>query len=57
MALATIRAETSSFLPISEKPSRFNTSPGVADFSAAYNTGLEILPDRFAVLMPAPVNA
>ena len=28
MALATIRAETESFKPISELPSRFNTSPG-----------------------------
>lgn len=28
MALATIRAETGSFLPISEFESRFNTSPG-----------------------------
>lgn len=28
MALATIRAETGSFLPISEFVSRFNTSPG-----------------------------
>ncbi len=28
MALATIRAETESFEPISELPSRFNTSPG-----------------------------
>ena len=28
MALATIRAETESFLPISEGVSRFNTSPG-----------------------------
>lgn len=28
MALATIRAETESFLPVSEGPSRFNTSPG-----------------------------
>jgi peptidoglycan L-alanyl-D-glutamate endopeptidase CwlK len=28
MALATIRAETGSFLPISEGQSRFNTSPG-----------------------------
>lgn len=28
MALATIRAETGSFVPISEGPSRFNTSPG-----------------------------
>ncbi len=28
MALATIRAETESFLPISEFQSRFNTSPG-----------------------------
>ena len=28
MALATIRAETESFLPISEFPSQFNTSPG-----------------------------
>jgi peptidoglycan L-alanyl-D-glutamate endopeptidase CwlK len=28
MALATIRAETSAFLPISEGVSRFNTSPG-----------------------------
>ncbi|MGH7492208.1 MAG: peptidoglycan-binding protein [bacterium] len=28
MALATIRAETESFEPISEWPSRFNTSPG-----------------------------
>jgi putative chitinase len=27
MALATIRAETESFLPVSEAPSRFNTSP------------------------------
>src|SRR5579862_6662112 len=28
MALATVRAETGSFLPISEGQSRFNTSPG-----------------------------
>jgi hypothetical protein len=28
MALATIRAETAAFLPISERPSHFNTSPG-----------------------------
>lgn len=28
MALATIRAETESFEPVSEAPSRFNTSPG-----------------------------
>jgi putative chitinase len=28
MALATIRAETGSFLPVSEGQSRFNTSPG-----------------------------
>jgi peptidoglycan L-alanyl-D-glutamate endopeptidase CwlK len=28
MALATIRAETESFQPISEGPSKFNTSPG-----------------------------
>jgi putative chitinase len=27
MALATIRAETESFLPVAESPSRFNTSP------------------------------
>jgi putative chitinase len=32
MALATIRAETESFLPISEGISRFNTSPGGAPF-------------------------
>jgi hypothetical protein len=32
MALATIRAETGSFLPISEFESRFNTSPGGAPF-------------------------
>jgi len=32
MALATIRAETSSFLPISEGISRFNTSPGGQPF-------------------------
>ncbi len=32
MALATIRAETESFRPISEGPSRFNTSPGGPDF-------------------------
>jgi putative chitinase len=32
MALATIRAETESFQPISEGRSRFNTSPGGHDF-------------------------
>ncbi len=32
MALATIRAETGSFLPISEGQSRFNTSPGGQPF-------------------------
>ncbi|HLK47495.1 MAG TPA: peptidoglycan-binding protein [Bryobacteraceae bacterium] len=32
MALATIRAETESFEPISESPSRFNTSPGGLPF-------------------------
>jgi putative chitinase len=32
MALATIRAETESFLPISEGQSMFNTSPGGAPF-------------------------
>lgn len=33
MALATIRAETEIFLPLSEFPSRFNTPPGGAPFS------------------------
>src|SRR5438105_6352179 len=28
MALGTIRAETECFLPLSEEPSKFNTSPG-----------------------------
>jgi putative chitinase len=32
MALATIRAETESFLPIAEAPSRFNTAPGGPPF-------------------------
>ncbi len=32
MALATIRAETESFLPVSERQSRFNTSPGGSPF-------------------------
>jgi putative chitinase len=32
MALATIRAETASFLPISEGQSHFNTSPGGSPF-------------------------
>ena len=32
MALATIRAETGSFLPISEGQSRYNTSPGGSPF-------------------------
>jgi peptidoglycan L-alanyl-D-glutamate endopeptidase CwlK len=32
MALATIRAETASFMPIAEGQSRFNTSPGGAAF-------------------------
>ncbi len=32
MALATIRAETESFLPVSEGQSRFNTSPGGKPF-------------------------
>ncbi|HEY9746410.1 MAG TPA: peptidoglycan-binding protein, partial [Oculatellaceae cyanobacterium] len=32
MALATIRAETSSFAPISEYQSKYNTSPGSAPF-------------------------
>jgi peptidoglycan L-alanyl-D-glutamate endopeptidase CwlK len=32
MALATIRAETESFLPISEGQSKFNTSPGGQPF-------------------------
>lgn len=31
-ALATIRAETEGFVPIAERPSRFNTSPGGAPF-------------------------
>lgn len=34
MALATIRAESEGFLPISEYPSRFNTRPGQPAFSA-----------------------
>ncbi|WP_095196128.1 C1 family peptidase [Pseudomonas sp. Irchel 3A7] len=33
-ALGTIRAETEGFVPISEFPSKFNTSPGMAPFSA-----------------------
>jgi putative chitinase len=33
MALATIRAETECFLPLSEQPSRFNTSPGGHPFN------------------------
>jgi len=33
-ALGTIRAETEGFLPISEMPSQYNTSPGKAPFSA-----------------------
>jgi len=33
MALATIRAETESFEPIAEMPSRFNTSPGGHPFN------------------------
>jgi putative chitinase len=33
MAIATIRAETGSFAPISEGVSRFNTSPGEPDFA------------------------
>ena len=32
MALSTIRAETEVFLPISERPSKFNTSPGGRPF-------------------------
>jgi putative chitinase len=32
MALATIRAETECFLPLTEQPSRFNTSPGGPPF-------------------------
>ena len=32
MALATIRAETECFLPLTEQPSRFNTSPGGRPF-------------------------
>jgi putative chitinase len=33
MALATIRAETETFTPLSEFPSKFNTPPGGAPFS------------------------
>jgi predicted chitinase len=33
-ALATLRAETAGFIPISEYPSRYNTLPGQAPFSA-----------------------
>jgi len=33
-ALGTIRAETEGFVPISEFPSKFNTSPGMPPFSA-----------------------
>ncbi|MHA6205953.1 C1 family peptidase [Dyella soli] len=33
-ALGTIRAETEGFVPISEFPSHFNTTPGMAAFSA-----------------------
>jgi putative chitinase len=32
MSLATIRAETAGFVPISESPNRFNTSPGGVPF-------------------------
>lgn len=32
MALATVRAETESFLPVEEEPSRWNTSPGGTPF-------------------------
>ena len=39
MALATIRAETSTFLPISEGVSRFNTSPGGQQFDLYDNRG------------------
>jgi peptidoglycan L-alanyl-D-glutamate endopeptidase CwlK len=39
MALATIRAETASFRPISEGISRFNTSPGSHPFNRYDNRG------------------
>ncbi len=39
MALATIRAETASFLPISEGVSHFNTSPGGQPFDLYDNLG------------------
>jgi peptidoglycan L-alanyl-D-glutamate endopeptidase CwlK len=32
MALATIRAETEAFLPLAERPSKYNTSPGGRPF-------------------------
>ncbi len=41
MALATIRAETEGFAPISEGQSRFNTPPGGAPFSL-YDPGTEV---------------
>lgn len=41
MALGTIRAESEGFLPIAELPSRFNTTPGLAPFSA-YDAGTRI---------------
>lgn len=41
MALGTIRAESEGFLPIAELPSRFNTAPGLAPFSA-YDAGTRI---------------
>ncbi|MBM3117326.1 peptidoglycan-binding protein [Jeongeupia naejangsanensis] len=41
MALATIRAETEGFVPISEGVSKFNTAPGKPPFSA-YDPGTDI---------------
>jgi predicted chitinase len=40
-ALATIRAETAGFVPIAEYPSRYNTLPGRAAFSA-YEPGTRV---------------
>jgi putative chitinase len=41
MALATIRAETEGFEPISEKPSQFNTDPGAPPFNR-YDTNVNL---------------
>ena len=54
MALATIRAETEQFLPVTEAVSKYNTSPGGKPFDLTQQWYLDLLAE---IGQPAPVAA